>query len=50
MSDPAVAVLVALAQEHGGGRAVAQAVGVDSRYGTWDRQNLRDTVDRVWGG
>ncbi len=49
VSDPAVAVLVALAQEHGGGRAVAQAVGVDSRYGTWDRQNLRDTVDRVWG-
>ncbi|MGI8306494.1 hypothetical protein [Saccharopolyspora hattusasensis] len=48
VSDRAVAALVALAEEHGGGRAVAQAVDVDSRYAARDRQNLRDTVHRVW--
>ncbi|MGW3473559.1 hypothetical protein ACWDKQ_35095, partial [Saccharopolyspora sp. NPDC000995] len=48
VSDPAVAVLVALAQEHGGGRAVAQAAGVDSQSGAWDRQSPRDAVNRVW--
>ncbi len=48
VSVPAEAALVALTEEHGGGRAVARAVGVDARYGAQDRQSLRETVNQVW--
>ncbi|MEV0057479.1 hypothetical protein AB0H34_44200, partial [Saccharopolyspora shandongensis] len=47
-SDPAEAALVALAQEHGGGRAVAEAVGVASRDEPGNRLHVSDVVQRDW--